>query len=369
MPSTSGKAFTPAKSSSGALSTIVSPPKSPTRCHKKDFRQGRIPPHIKSWIKDNAGLVLGYLEALEDTQGGAQGTTFSTSQLAEVEDPQAFRSILADDKISAKQNHDINQDHIVPQDSASNVSGRFSQEPVAASANAPFRKRKYTDADLAAEEDQLANDNQAYTHQEDHITPDHTGTTTTAVPKPFITPNLPLARSIDHSKTNPSNTIRLRTPYPAPHDILIASHKKYKSNIAAANAKAQLGATDTSNRIPFTIYEDDQIIAHMLAVSQDSSVPQTEERFAEVSRRLCGDGSGVYRSGTAIKNMWCRVGRGRSGYDERKGVRRRGDHVVNGWRAKPGNEKRKSGGGGKRVKVDHAAAIAGEGANDAWFEL
>lgn len=258
----------------------------------------------------------------------------------------------------------IDHDHspLAPQDSASNLSTRLSPEPVVHSTLTNIKKRKHTEVEhqFAPKDRQLTDDWQAYTEpQKDHAQTEGTS-------KPFIPPNLSLARSIDHSKTNPSNDIRLKTPYPAPADILSASHKRYLSNIAIANAKAAAGASDSSNRIPFTIYEDDKIIAHMLAVSKDTSVPRTEERFAEVSRRLCGGGGAVFRSGTAIKNMWCRVGRGRSGFDERKGVRRNTTHVVNGWRAKPGNEKKRT--STKKRKVT-AAAAATEVEDDGWFEL
>lgn len=259
---------------------------------------------------------------------------------------------------------------LAPQKAASKVSSKPSPKPAATPTTTASKKRKHSEANLAPTDDQLTTDWQSYTNQ-GHST---TGTTTTSnpnntnttTPTPFIPPNLALTRSINHATTNPSNDIRLHTPYPAPPDILAASHKRYTHNIAAANAKAAAGASDSSNRIPFTIYEDDQIIRHMLDVAKDPSVPQTEERFAEVSRRLCGDGGSVFRSGTAIKNMWCRVGRGRSGYDERKGVRRNDTHVVNGWRAKPGNEKRRQ---VKRVKVDAREVVQRAAGEEAWFEL
>lgn len=95
----------------------------------------------------------------------------------------------------------------------------------------------------------------------------------------------------------------------------------------------------------------------MLEVSADPAVPKTEARFEEVGRRMEADGL-ARRSKTSIKNMWCRVGRGRSGFDERKGVRRDARFAVNGWRAKEGNEggrgRKKMGKwrGGKKVARD-----------------
>jgi len=329
---------------------------------KNTSGQGRIPPQIKAWIKQNAGLVLGYIEALEEASDELQDSAVADPYSISGDNFRNPRLTINHEVAVIDSTVDHSPEPFAPQDLASNIQGRPSHEPSLTLVPTPTKKRKHVEAEanFASEYDHAPNGWQAYAEaQQDHSATndlDHD----TDIPKPFIAPNLALSYSIDHSKTNPSNDLRLKTPYPAPPDILSASHVKYISNIALANAKAAAGASDSSNRIPFTIYEDDQIIRHMLAVSKDASVPQTEERFAEVSRRLCGDGAGVYRSGTAIKNMWCRVGRGRSGFDERKGVRRSGMHVVNGWRAKPGNQK------GTPTKKRKAAV---EEAEDGWFEL
>lgn len=164
----------------------------------------------------------------------------------------------------------------------------------------------------------------------------------TGLPKPFVPPNMKLVRSIDHSRTNPSNDLRLKCPYPAPADIFTASQAKYLDNVTVHNQKVAAGASPESNRIPFTIFEDDAIIRHMLDVSKNPDIPATEQRFEVVSQRLIADGMPAYRTKTAIKNMWCRVGRGRSGFDERKGVRKDSAHVVNGWKAKPGSKRKRS---------------------------
>lgn len=139
---------------------------------------------------------------------------------------------------------------------------------------------------------------------------------------PFITPSSAIARSIDHATTNPSSKLRQKVPYPAPPDILAASHAKYQSNIEAAHqAILSKRATDpTYNKEPalaWTIWEDDLVIGHMLDIKLDPSVPLTEARFEECSRRL-RDIDHVDRAPGAVKNMWNRIGRARSGFDERK---------------------------------------------------
>lgn len=141
--------------------------------------------------------------------------------------------------------------------------------------------------------------------------------------KPFIKPDLTLASSIDHSKANPTQCIRQHTPYPAPKAIYDASHVMYWTNFCVANEKAQAKAKSSSGSegaggaIPWTIWEDDLVIGHMLDIRLDESVPQSEERFHEVSRRMMAKDK-VHRSWTSIKNMWNRVGRARSGFDERR---------------------------------------------------
>lgn len=139
---------------------------------------------------------------------------------------------------------------------------------------------------------------------------------------PFITPSSAAARSIDHATTNPSSKLRQIVPYPAPPDILAASHAKYRSNVEAAHqAILNKRATDpTYNKEPalaWTIWEDDLVIGHMLDIRLDPSVPLTEARFEECSRRL-RDIDHVDRAPGAVKNMWNRIGRARSGFDERK---------------------------------------------------
>lgn len=148
----------------------------------------------------------------------------------------------------------------------------------------------------------------------------------------FIEPNLNITYSIDHGTTNPDTTHRLSVPYPAPKDILLSSRQRYAANVSEARRLKQLGMPEHQRRVPWTVFEDDQVIKYMLAIRNDDNIPKSEARFEEVSRRMEADGLEP-RSKTAIKNMWCRVGRGRSGYDERKGMRRDARFVVNKWKA------------------------------------
>lgn len=68
----------------------------------------------------------------------------------------------------------------------------------------------------------------------------------------------------------------------------------------------------------------------MLAVRLDASIPETERRFEVVSQRMAKDPrTPVPRSKMALKNMWCRVGRARSGFDERKAGNQDLEKVAN----------------------------------------
>lgn len=144
---------------------------------------------------------------------------------------------------------------------------------------------------------------------------------------PLVTVDERLARSMDHSTKLPDANIRLACPYPAPYDILAASQMKYQSLYAEIQAKAGSGNRD---RVAFTVYEDDQIIRHMLNIRLDASIPETEKRFEVISQRLAADpNTPVPRSKMALKNMWCRIGRARSGFDERKAGNQDLEKVAN----------------------------------------
>lgn len=149
-----------------------------------------------------------------------------------------------------------------------------------------------------------------------------------------------LVDSIDHSSTNPSSDVRAYCPYPAPPEILAASKVMVDKNMDNYLEKQDNGTAPQNNRVPWTIYEDDLIIKEMLKIRTDPTVPQTEKRFDVCIERIDWAAHSLFpRSHQAIKNMWCRVGRSRSGYDERKGFNQKAEHARNGWKGKPGNTK------------------------------
>lgn len=156
---------------------------------------------------------------------------------------------------------------------------------------------------------------------------------------PPLSPAKPgLYDSIDHSTQNPSNEIRAYCPYPAPPEILTASKTMVDKNMESFLEKQEAGRNPSTNRIPWTVYEDDLIIKTMLEIRTDATVPQTEARFDVCIERIDWKAHGLFpRTHQGIKNMWCRVGRTRSGYDERKGFNQKPEHNRNGWKAKPGN--------------------------------
>lgn len=158
---------------------------------------------------------------------------------------------------------------------------------------------------------------------------------------PPLSPAQPwLLNTIDHATTNPGNEIRAHTIYPTPSPVLLASKSRANENMSTYLTKAAAGLPDEKNRVGWTLYEDDLIIKTMLEIRTDPSVPQTEKRFDVCAERIDWAGHGLYpRSHQAIKNMWCRVGRCRSGYDERKGFNQKSEHARNGWKGKPGNTK------------------------------
>lgn len=281
-----------------------------------------MPQHIKEYIKNNVSLVYGYLEALDDNSN-SQVRTVASSDSASQQGVPASEPVTP--TIQRRQRIDV-----FPYNDPTASNGLFYPQTYPGTPTPRPRKLSNT-LDLSAFQTPVRpiTVTQAITDQ------------FTGIPKPFVTPNMNLVRSIDHAKSNPSNDLRLKCPYPAPDDILIASREKYFENINTHQQKVAAGASPESNRVPFTIFEDDAIIRHMLEVSNDPSIPATEQRFEVVSQRLAASGMQAFRSKTAIKNMWCRVGRGRSGYDERKGVRKDSAHVVNGWKAKPGSKRKR----------------------------
>lgn len=181
--------------------------------------------------------------------------------------------------------------------------------------------------------------------------------------KGFVEPDLNIAYAIDHATTNPDNSHRLATPYPAPQDILIASRSMYAANVARITQLKAQNVPEEQRRLPWTIFEDDQVIKYMLEVNNDPSIKKTEARFVEIARRMEADGLEP-RSKISIKNMWCRIGRGRSGFDERKGVRRDPRFAVNKWKASDDSPKKR-----KKYNVTPNKRKIAEEIEDVEFEL
>jgi hypothetical protein len=92
----------------------------------------------------------------------------------------------------------------------------------------------------------------------------------------------------------------LNVPYPAP--------KQYLDREAGLNK---------GKGYKWTFEEQDLAIEHMFVMRDDPTVPRTEKRFELVSR-LFMEQYGIERSKDSVKNMWNRIGRQRSQYDERK---------------------------------------------------
>jgi hypothetical protein len=86
--------------------------------------------------------------------------------------------------------------------------------------------------------------------------------------------------------------------YPAPADFLAASRKQ-----------------EAGTKGSWRLFEEDRAIKHMLDVRDEARLAG-ESRFEEVSARLRAEG--IERGFFAVKNYWNRVGRARSGFDERK---------------------------------------------------
>ncbi|KAK5468095.1 hypothetical protein LTS15_001068 [Exophiala xenobiotica] len=87
-------------------------------------------------------------------------------------------------------------------------------------------------------------------------------------------------------------------PYPAPANLVAASKKKPEGK-------------------KWRLFEEESCIRHMLDIRNENQL-QGEARFAEAQRRMASM-DGIKKDGKfAVKNFWNRVGRARSGFDERK---------------------------------------------------
>ncbi|KAL6248928.1 hypothetical protein RBB50_003991 [Rhinocladiella similis] len=94
----------------------------------------------------------------------------------------------------------------------------------------------------------------------------------------------------------PQNTTSL--PYPAPPNLVAASRSQPKGK-------------------KWRLFEEESCIRHMLSI-RDEDVLHGEDRFREAQRRMATV-DGIQKDAKyAVKNFWNRVGRARSGFDERK---------------------------------------------------
>ncbi|KAK5071130.1 hypothetical protein LTS08_000234 [Lithohypha guttulata] len=291
----------------------------PLGIHKKP-----IPANISKWIRNNVSLVLSYLQALDD---GKEADFDGEKYKVDVKITKTQFSPLTEFDPETLQPTQSNTLNVIKDSSLSRTtwSGRTATKGLLSSSS-PSNKENHPNPHLPTNPDELQD---------------------------FVEPDFDLAYSIDHTTTNPDTKHRLAVPYPAPQSLLNASKRKYADNVRESHRLAAQGVPEKQRRIPWTIFEDDQVIKHMLEIKDDPTVPKTEARFEEVARRMENDGLEP-RSKTAVKNMWCRVGRGRSGYDERKGVRRDARFAVNHWKAAADSPRKRTGkvkGGKKVVKV------------------
>ncbi|EXJ88325.1 hypothetical protein A1O1_05255 [Capronia coronata CBS 617.96] len=87
-------------------------------------------------------------------------------------------------------------------------------------------------------------------------------------------------------------------PFPAPDDLVDKSRKQPEGK-------------------KWRLFEEEACIAHMINIRDEGRL-KGEARFAEAQRRM-EDMDGIVKNGRfAVKNFWNRVGRARSGFDERK---------------------------------------------------
>ncbi|KIW20137.1 hypothetical protein PV08_00712 [Exophiala spinifera] len=100
----------------------------------------------------------------------------------------------------------------------------------------------------------------------------------------------------ERQPTVPNDTTSI--PYPAPRNLVTASMSQQKGK-------------------KWRLFEEESCIRHMLNI-RDEGVVQGEDRFREAQRRMASV-DGIHKDAKyAVKNFWNRVGRARSGFDERK---------------------------------------------------
>ena len=114
---------------------------------------------------------------------------------------------------------------------------------------------------------------------------------------------------VDHNGESPRCTSSESTPEPTEEDLKVP----YPAPQSYLDLEANL---PRGKNLKWTFEEQDIAIAHMFALVSDPTFPQTELRFADTSRHL--KAHGIDRTKCSVKNMWNRIGRHRSGLDERK---------------------------------------------------
>jgi hypothetical protein len=104
----------------------------------------------------------------------------------------------------------------------------------------------------------------------------------------------------------------------------------------------------TGTGYKWTFDEQDIAIGYMYRMRDDPHMPKTERRFEEVSRLMMEEHK-IERSKNSVKNMWNRIGRARSKYDERKNKNAPLATSQQGKHARIENEVKKA---GKRKAVE-----------------
>lgn len=157
--------------------------------------------------------------------------------------------------------------------------------------------------------------------------------------------------------TNPITAANPRTaPSPAEDDNGYHSEKSTSSLPSAWPSKEDLEIpypTPDKHLLPerslprgtgnkWTFDEQDIAIGFMYGLRDDPQGPRTEKRFEEVSR-LMMEVHNIERSKNSVKNMWNRIGRHRSQYDERKNKNAPLATSQQGKQARVENELKKAG--------------------------
>lgn len=151
------------------------------------------------------------------------------------------------------------------------------------------------DSEASEEDDSQAGPEVNPTHAEEENTTTNTplssspssGSPSTTTPSAPITP----------PQSSPPQDASI-LPYPAPPNLVAASRQQPDGK-------------------KWRLFEEESCIRHMLDIRNENQL-QGEARFAEAQRRMAAM-DGIKKDGKfAIKNFWNRVGRARSGFDERK---------------------------------------------------